>query len=391
MNLEDIRNIIAQGDTASAIKALISRVQEGAGRSKRLRDDLFILSNRFEEFKRKETLGMLDQADTVREHAQVNDALLNLIEEIESDAAVKTTDVRQQPTSSVDETKRLRWILIAAGGLLMIGVLIYFMIKPSKPIISEGKKPIETVHNRFIKDTVFVEGGIYEMGSKDGEEDEYPHTVVVNSYYIDKHEITNEQYASFLNEKGKHDSLWIDLGKPYKQERCRIFLSSGQYQVEQGYQKHPVINVTYNGALEYAQYYGMRLPTEAEWEYAARGGSIGKSHNYLFSGNNAIDVVAWNPGNSNGIIHPVKIKAPNELGIYDMSGNLYEWCSDYYDPKFYFNGIRENPQCLVQSKFKVVRGGNIFLPPEFCRVANRGFLAPETASAGVGFRCVKDK
>lgn len=93
MNLQDIRNLIGQGDTAGALKALVSRTQEGAVRNKRLRDDLLILSNRFEELKRKETIGLLEQDDVVREHAQVNEALLNLIEEMESGRTVRETPV----------------------------------------------------------------------------------------------------------------------------------------------------------------------------------------------------------------------------------------------------------------------------------------------------------
>ena len=403
MNLQDIRNLIGKGDTDDAIKAMLNLVQEGAGRTKRLRDDLLILSNQLQELKRKESIGVLDADDARQQSAQLNSALLNVIDEMESRHQTESEQSAPPAFSIQNDKKRL--VLMGLGIVTIVALIAFFVFKRGTPNTiqsptqgainkntpSSSLPPTFSIHSRLIQDTVFVEGGIYEMGSNNGEEDEHLHTVVVNSFYIDKHEVTNEQYAAFLNAVGKHDTLWIDLAKTYRQERCRIFHSSGAYKIEEGYEKHPVINVNFAGALAYAQYYGMRLPTEAEWEYAARGGNIGKNHNYKFSGSNTIGQVAWYPENANGRIHAVKTKAPNELGIFDMSGNLYEWCSDYYAPRYYFTGPRENPECVVNSNRKVVRGGNVFLAADFCRVANRGFWDAVVTSPGVGFRCVKDK
>lgn len=400
MNLHDIRNLIGQGDTAGAIKALVSRVQEGAGRNKRLRDDLLILSNRFEELKRKETIGLLEQDDAVREHAQVNEALLNLIADMESG---RTAREAPAPVPEKTSAPMPRW-LYAAGillGLLIVGFIVWKIINPPqtgpKPGTQGGTVPPKSTalpcgkNARPNIDTVFIEGGIYTMGSAYGEKDEGPHEVTVNSFYIDKHEVTNREYAAFLNAVGKHDPDWIDFEKFYHEERCRIILVDNRYTVEPGYEKHPVVCVSWTGAMAFACYYDMRLPTEAEWEYAARGGKKGLPHQYAYAGSNNLDAVGWYNLNAGHRIHPVARKSPNEAGLYDMSGNLYEWCSDYYDAKYYFSGPKINPKGPDSSDVRVVRGGNVFFPDSACRSANRGVWPWRDKNVGIGFRCVCDK
>lgn len=382
MNLQDIRVLIAQGDTAGAIRALANRVNEGVVQKRRLRDDVLILSNRFEELKRKETLGLLEQEDAVRESAQVNEALLNLLAEIES-SPISSQHV---PRSSRSLVWRSTYTYIAAGLVLMGLLTVYFLwINPEKDSLAKIDKP----HPLPVQiDTVFVAGGIFEMGSKTGDEDEFLHSAVVNDFYITSTEITNRDYARFLNEVPKPDSSWINLNVKYKQERCRIIYSSGKYQVEEGYENYPVINVTYAGAQAFAQHYCMRLPTEAEWEYAARGGRYGKQSSFQFAGSDTVDLVAWHWGNSPGRLHAVKTKKPNQLGLYDLSGNVYEWCEDYYADNFYTTPNRENPLNKQPSQWRCVRGGNVFFGAEFCRATNRGKWGPDVPSPGVGFRCV---
>lgn len=378
MNLQDIRVLIAQGDTSGAIKALANRVNEGVVQKRRLRDDVLILSNRFEELKRKETLGLLEQEDAVRESAQVNEALLNLLAEIEESPS------QAQNISKVSPNQSWRPLYTYLTlGLLVLGAFLVYLCWPKPPTPTNTARPLpEQI------DTLFVAGGIFEMGSKTGDEDEYPHTAVVNDFYMTTTEITNRDYSRFLNEVPKPDSSWIDLNVKYKQERCRIIYSSGKYQVEEGYENYPVVNVTYAGAQAFAQHYGMRLPTEAEWEYAARGGRYGKQSSFQFAGSDTVDLVAWHWGNSPGRLHAVKTKKPNQLGLYDLSGNVYEWCADYYADNFYTTPNRENPLNIQPSQGRCVRGGNAFFGAEFCRVANRGKWGPDVPSPGVGFRCV---
>ncbi len=127
-----------------------------------------------------------------------------------------------------------------------------------------------------------------------------------------------------------------------------------------------------------------RLPTEAEWEYVARGGK--QSQDYKYSGSNNIDEVAWYTGNSGGNTHPVGTKASNELGIYDMSGNVWEWCSDLYDKNYYTYSPQNNPQGSARSTGRVLRGGSWFNIADYCRVANRLGNYPFSIYNYYGFR-----
>ena len=143
---------------------------------------------------------------------------------------------------------------------------------------------------------VFVEGGTFQMGSNSGDDNEKPvHTVTVSSFYMDKTEVTQAEYRKVM---GKNPSRFSGC------DDC------------------PVENVSWHDANEYAKKVGKRLPTEAEWEYAARGGNKSKGYNY--SGSNDLDAVGWYDNNSSGKTHPVAQKQPNELGLYDMSGNVWE-------------------------------------------------------------------
>jgi|GEM_PF-2044041 len=379
--LHQLQQLIAEGNTEAAIKAFLQLVEAGELHNRRLHDDLLLLSNRFEDLKRKETLGLLDRDDAVREHALVNEALLHLIAEFESGSGDK-------PGANTI-TKNRRWIWLLAGLAAAASLVTFLLLRQSGPSSTGDETP--ALHIRPGMDTVWVEGGMYEMGSNRGEPDEFPHTVVVNSFYMDKSEVTNAQYATFLNAVGKHDTAWINFTMTYKQERCRVYLANGIYKVEEGYDQHPVINVSYAGATAFAAYYGMRLPTEAEWEYAARGGKSGKSKPHLYAGSDTASVVAWTLENAGGLLRPIRTKAPNGLGLYDLSGNVYEWCADYYNDRFYFQNLRENPMNSTPTRWRCVRGGNVFFNVEFSRVSNRGYLSPDMPNPGTGFRCVMDK
>ena len=145
----------------------------------------------------------------------------------------------------------------------------------------------------------------------------------------------------------------------------------------------PVEKVSWHDANTYAKKVGKRLPTEAEWEYAARGGN--KSKGYKYSGGNDLDAVGWYDNNSGSKTHPVAQKQPNELGLYDMSGNVWEWCADWKGD--YSSSPQNDPQGSNSGKYRVLRGGSWVNGDYRCRVANR-FRGSPVSGFNVGFRLV---
>ena len=128
------------------------------------------------------------------------------------------------------------------------------------------------------------------------------------------------------------------------------------------------------------------MPTEAQWEFAARGGNLGKDNNFRYAGSNSIDDVAWFMENSNGKTHPVGTKLPNELGLYDMSGNVSEWCNDWYDDRYYSNSPSVAPSGPESGTKRVIRGGSWLNGALHCRVFTRGACIPTDEYIDVGLR-----
>ena len=221
---------------------------------------------------------------------------------------------------------------------------------------------IETVKGLNMK-MIFVEGGTFAMGSTSGDSDEKPvHNVTLDSYYIGETEITQAQWRAIM---GSNPSSYTGDNRP---------VESVSWEDAQEFCKKL-------SALTGKKYV---LPTEAQWEYAARGGN--KSKGYTYSGsNNVYDVAVYYDNRGNGHSN-VKSKKPNELGIYDMSGNVWEWCSDWYGS--YGSSAQTNPQGPSSGSLRVLRGGSWISHSSYCRAANRLHYNPSDRGDGCGFRVV---
>ena len=215
---------------------------------------------------------------------------------------------------------------------------------------------------------IFVKAGTFTMGNKNGRNCEnFEHNVFISGLFVDIYEVTNQQYVNFLNEKKvslQNASKFIDLDDP----DCEIYYRDNFFFVNTGKNRYPVVEVNWFGANAYAKFYGKRLPTEAEWEYIASQVDLGQ------------DVVE-------GVYGVVGSSAPNKLGVYDLYGNVREWCDDYYWNNFYQTSPQNNPRTISDSDKKVVRGASYdavkWLYTRDCEL-------PSETSANLGFRCVKD-
>jgi formylglycine-generating enzyme required for sulfatase activity len=230
---------------------------------------------------------------------------------------------------------------------------------------------------------VAVQGGTFSMGNDLGGAVVPPvHSVTLSGFQISRYEVTNAQYAAFLNEY-KSDSV---KSGPYKDmllvdgNSLGVTKSQGEWHASVGVSKNPVLDVSWYGANEFCLYYGFRLPTEAEWEYAAKGGVKGKG--YTYSGSNTPNDVAWFSDNSALRTHPVGTKQYNELGLYDMSGNVLEWCSDWLGD--YTNDAQTNPQGPASGSLRVARGGCARDDECWVNCTARWFSDPGTVDTQLG-------
>jgi formylglycine-generating enzyme required for sulfatase activity len=230
---------------------------------------------------------------------------------------------------------------------------------------------------------VLVPAGEFTMGSNDGSDDEKPvHQVSLDAYYLDKYEVTVGQYAKFLKATGFNGPpMWTTMDQPSHQTR-------------------PIVNVDWSDASNYCEWAGKRLPTEAEWEKAARG-TDGRIYPW---GNEPPNTLRANYGkekwNNHTTLLPVgQLKdGKSPYGIYDLAGNVWEWVSDWYDPDYYATSPAQNPKGPENGKYRVLRGGSWDLAPDHLRSTRRDFnipLAPTYESPAYrnftsGFRCAKN-
>jgi formylglycine-generating enzyme required for sulfatase activity len=236
---------------------------------------------------------------------------------------------------------------------------------PVDPKLAEMAREIES---KMIK----IDGGTFTMGCvivQDSEcytQEKPRHTVTLNTFYMGKHAVTQKEWKALM-------------GTTPAAKYCA---------------ECPVVNVSWFDAqlfinkLNQISNGGYRLPTEAEWEYAAKGGN--SSHGYKYAGSNDVDEVAWYDTLKTHHIMEVAKKKANELGLYDMSGNVWQWCSDWFQEKYYSNSPSNNPQGPEKGTSRSLRGGSWWGPLRDCRVANRDMYPPDSKDDDVGFRLVRN-
>ena len=243
---------------------------------------------------------------------------------------------------------------------------------------------------------VLIPAGEFQMGdvASEGSPNEQPvHTVSIDAFYMDRYEVTNGQYKQF-----------VDANPQWQKDRIDRALHDGSYlalwngnDYPSGRANYPVVYVSWYAAVAYAQWAGKRLPTEAEWEYAARGGLSGKKYPW----GNDLDSSKANYDYNASDMTPVGTYLPNGYGLYDMAGNVWEWCLDEYNADFYARSPRENPLSgaitvdWVMNNFtdvkthRVLRSGSWLSYPAALPVSFRSGDTPTNANDVVGLRCVK--
>jgi sulfatase modifying factor 1 len=266
---------------------------------------------------------------------------------------------------------------------------------------------VSTVHSGMVP----VKGGTFTMGASDGMPDETPlHQIIVKPFWMDSHEVTVGEFTKFV------------AATNYQTDAER-FGWSGVFNMETGeWEKvngvswrhpdgpksepgagEPVCQVSWNDAVAYAKWTGKRLPTEAEWEFAARGGLVGKKYAWgddLRPGGKP--VANWWQGHfpeqntgEDGYIRraPVGKFPPNGYGLFDMAGNVWEWCADWFDENYYKRSPRMDPPGPATGKERVLRGGSWMCSENYCtnyRTATRSHATPDSGLNNLGFRCVSD-
>jgi formylglycine-generating enzyme required for sulfatase activity len=235
---------------------------------------------------------------------------------------------------------------------------------------------------------VLIPSGEFQMGSEWGDINERPvHSVYLDAYYLDVYEVTNELFARFLNDVGIQEEsveAWLDAGRT-------IFQSGSGWVTDSHYADHPVVMVSWYGARAFCEWRGARLPTEAEWEKAARGGMEGML--YPWGDDMPVHTLGMESGAQFGdrgdTTVPVGSFDHNGYGLYDMAGNVYELVADWYVADYYFNSPYENPTGPAISDSRVIRGGSWTTDAYGLRVSSRWWVYPYSKFTNYGFRCVR--
>jgi sulfatase modifying factor 1 len=283
----------------------------------------------------------------------------------------------------VKKESQTKLFIILGVFAFIIGIFVFIQIV-------NREKPI-TVNEAEVQpyEMVLVNGGAFMMGQKGVESAEPEHEVILNSFYIGQHEITVEMYDLYCQEMGLP---YVKLPTSQRGKLAMTKVSwfnavtfSNWLSLREGYNATYIIIGDEVMIDENAN--GYRLPTEAQWEFAAQGGL--KSENYRYSGGEISTDVGWNSINAQGDVHPIKQKKSNELGIYDMSGNVWEWCWDWHDEDTYKYHETNEPKGEEYGEYRVIRGGSWFSKDFYLRIKSRSMDTPYNRDVDLGFRLVR--
>ncbi|MEH6939376.1 formylglycine-generating enzyme family protein [Bacillus sp. JJ664] len=303
-----------------------------------------------------------------------------------------------------------------------------------KSILSQdvGTSIIKSCNKLSNQDMIYLPGGKFLMGTDDQEgyyaDGEGPiREIKVNPFFIDACTVTNAQFEDFVLDTGYKTEAEIygwsfvfhSLVSSETQKKVTQFVRQtpwwlvveganwrhpeGPDSTLENRFDHPVIHVSWNDASAYCSWVGKRLPTEAEWEFAARGGLVQKKYAWGDelhpNGEHYANIWQGQFPNENQAFDgyegtaPARSYPPNQYGLYNVSGNVWEWCSDWFSPNYHVHDSIENPKGSPQGTSKVIRGGSYLCHESYCnryRVAARSYNAPDSSTGNMGFRCVKD-
>ncbi|GEM_PF-2257137 len=328
----------------------------------------------FNQLKLNDVKGIISEEQFRLAINQIRERLIQLIDLLDT----KDFDTRVDTQSNViPNAKKSNYLPYIITGLLVIALVAIFIFKPWKPA--------ENPANQVMTDQVITEPSVQESDISE------PEMILVNSspsgdYYIGKKEVTVAAFKDFIEDtqyqtdadKSGQVVIWQNDAPVYLENQkinwqCKV--TGEKLQVNE--YNNPVIFVSRNDAVAYAKWLSektvktYRLPTEAEWTFAASGGNL--SEKYAYYGSNNVNEVAWYNQNSYDTTHPVGQKKPNELGLYDMNGNVWEWCNDLYPGREEY----------------IARGGGWTGGEEYCRPDNRAYGIANSTSF-VGFRLVRE-
>ncbi len=286
--------------------------------------------------------------------------------------------------------RNLSWML-----LLLLTVSLWAVegdeVENQEPVLEE-----KIVWEKDGSEMMLIPAGSFEMGDSKNEPENWMkrsrpvHRVELNAFYMDVREVTVGQFREFVNQSGyKYSGNWAKFREFVNQSGYKYGGNWNDVAKYSTGDEYPMVLVNWNDATAYAEWAGKRLPTEAEWEYAARGGLVGKRYPWG-------DEITHDDANYAGTggkdkwsqCSPVGSFEANSYGLYDVAGNVWEWCADWYGFDYYSKSPAKNPPGPDIGSSRVLRGGSWSNYTYYLRVAYRGYYFPHNRIDGLGFRCV---